>query len=88
MANKSRAIALDLINHRLAGKDTSRGFLLRVMYEPKLFGKQYRVATFDMPGKDYDIYFRGLERAINTAKFIDVMCEVSQRHAVREATQR
>ena len=91
MANKARALALDLMNNALRKKDDRRGFEMRVVFTPKWFGRQYSVSTYGLDRetfKDVDMYHDNLVTAIKTAEFIDNMIEVGQRNAVREATNR
>lgn len=87
MANKSRAIALDLINHQLKGKDIQRGFSMRIIFQERMFARQFYILGYD-GGIDTKLYFRHLEDAIECVREIDKMCERAQREAVREATNR
>ena len=87
MANKARAIALDLINHQLKGKDIARGFTLRIIFQERMFARQYYILGYE-GGIDTKLYFRHLEDAIACVREIDKMCERSQKEAVREATTR
>ena len=87
MANKTRALALDLINIQLRDKDIERGFSLRVIFQERMFARQFYILGYDW-GIDTKLYFRHLEDAIDCCREIDKMCERSQREAVREATRR
>ena len=87
MANKARAIALDLINHQLKGKDFARGFTLRIIFHERMFARQFYILGYE-GGIDTKLYFRHLEDAIDCVREMDEMCERSQKEAVREATQR
>jgi hypothetical protein len=87
MANKARALALDLMNHQLKGKDIARGFTMRIVYTPKLFARQFYILGWE-GGIDTKLYFRHLEDAIACVREIDKMCERSRKEAVRQATTR
>ena len=87
MANKARAIALDLINYQLKNRDVGRGFSMRIVFQERMFARQYYILGWE-GGVDTKLYFRYLEDAIDCVREIDKMCERSQREAVREATTR
>jgi hypothetical protein len=80
MANKSRALTLDLINNQLSKGDNSRGFSLRVKYTPFMFKRNYSIVAFDysMTGFHKDMRFRRLEDAVNVVRDIEDMLEKSR----------
>jgi hypothetical protein len=86
MANKSRALTLDLINNQLSKGDNSRGFSLRVKYTPFMFKRNYSIVAFDysMTGFHKDMRFRYLEDAVNVVRDIEDMLEKSRYHERRE----
>ena len=90
MANKGRALTIDLINHQLAGKDRERGFTMRVHYNSYMFARQYSIVIFDQgdPPFTKTINFRKLADAVNVARKMDSVCEKSRYYGIREATTR
>ena len=47
MANKARAIALDLINYQLKNRDVGRGFSMRIVFQERMFARQYYILGWE-----------------------------------------
>lgn len=76
MANKSRALTLDLVNNDLKRSDSSRGYQMRVVYTPFMFARCYRVIAHNYGGGlVVDLRFRFLSDAVDTARAINLMSE-------------
>jgi len=90
MANKCRALTIDVMNSSLKSKDTERGFSMRIHYTSWMFRRQYSIVMFDPCDMEFgrSIDFRYLKDAVEVARKLDRACEKSQRFAVKEATTR
>lgn len=85
MANRARALGLDLINTWLSEYERERGFTMRVQYVQRLFRSFYHVSAFDGHSYVVSIKFYNLSDAICAARDIEKLLKKSREHVAREA---